>query len=87
MQCGHAALGRELAFPDDNHVPPGGLQQLLVAAVPLAVVRDFVLPELGVGLEQALVAVVSVPKASVDKDGRSPLAHDDVGPPRQRLDI
>ena len=82
-----AALGHQLAFPDDNHVPSCGLQLRLVARVALAVADDFLLPELGIGRRAVLLAPVSVPETAVHKNHRPPFAHHDVGPSRQRLDV
>ena len=62
-----AALGRQLAFPDDNHVPSCGLQLRLVARVTLAVADDFLLPELGIGRRAVLLAPVSVPETAFTK--------------------
>lgn len=78
-----APFGRQLAFPHHDDVPPHGLQQFLVALVPLAVALNLFLPELGVGRGAPLVAVMPVPEASVHQDDRPPFPHHDVGASRQ----
>ena len=83
----YTPLGRQLAFPHDDYVPSGSLQQRLVALVALTVTGNLVLPELRIGRWAVTLALMSVPEAAVDKNRRPPLAHHNVGSARQRLDI
>ena len=79
----------EVACPDDDYLPSGVKQQLVVPSVPFAVAVDFRLPEGGVGLGQYELSAsfMPVPETAVDKDRRSVLAHDDVRFARHALDI
>jgi len=86
-QGGHPALGRQLAFPDDDDMPSGGLQEGLVAGIALAVAGNLVVPELGIGHGLVPLAVMAVPEASVHQDDGPPFLHDYVGSAWQLLDI
>ena len=79
----------EVACPDDDYLPSGVKQQLVVPSVPFAVAVDFRLPEGGVGLGQyeLSASLMSVPETAVDENSRSVSAHDDVRFARHALDI
>lgn len=59
----------EVACPDDDYLPSGVKQQLVVPSVPFAVAVDFRLPEGGVGLGQyeLSASLMSVPETAVDE--------------------
>ena len=79
----------EVACPDDDYLPSGVKQQLVVPSVPFAVTGYLVLPECRIGLGQYELSAsfMPVPETAVDKDRRSVLAHDDVRFARHALDI
>ena len=59
----------EVACPDDDYLPSGVKQQLVVPSVPFAVTGYLVLPEGGVGLGQyeLSASLMSVPKQPLTK--------------------
>lgn len=75
----------ELAFPNRHAVPAHLCQFLLLLFVALFVSVYLLPPKVSVGLWQLKVfaAVVSVPKAAVDKDARAVLPQHQVGMPRE----
>ena len=79
----------EVACPDDDYLPSGVKQQLVVPSVTFAVTGYLVLPECRIGLGQYELSAsfMPVPETAVDKDRRSVLAHDDVRFARHALDI
>ena len=79
----------EVACPDDDYLPSGVKQQLVVPSVPFAVAVDFRLPEGGVGLGQyeLSASLMSVPETAVDENRRSVSAHHYVRLARHALDI
>ena len=79
----------EVACPDDDYLPSGVKQQLVVPSVPFAVTGYLVLPEcrIGLGQHELSASFMPVPETAVDKDRRSVFAHDDVRFARHALDI
>ena len=67
----------EVACPDDDYLPSGGKQQLVVPSVPFAVTVDLRLPEGGVSLGQyeLSASLMSVLETAVYKGSRSVSAH------------
>ncbi len=80
-------VGLELTLPDDDYLPAVVFEKLVVLLVPLLVSGDFVDPKLGVGLRYLIAALVPMPEASVDEDGRVVAAHHDVGLPRNAFHV
>lgn len=72
-------------FPDDKHVPPGGLQSLGNPSVPLPVAGNLHRPELDVGLRKRPSSAIGmpVPIASVNEDCDPPACQNDVRPARK----
>lgn len=79
----------EVACPDDDYLPTGVKQQLVVLSVPFAVTVNLRLPEGGVGLGQyeLSASLMSVPETTVDENRRSVSAHHYVRLARHALHI
>ena len=81
-----AARGRESARPDDDDVPSGRGQRLLIAPVARDIRPELARPEFAVGLwPRRFGAAVPVPEAAAHFDDGLPSRQDDVRPPRQAL--
>ena len=79
----------EVARPDDDYLPSGVKQQLVVPSVPFAVAVYLRLPESGVGLwmYKLLASLMSVPETAVDENRRSVSAHHYIRLAGHALDI
>lgn len=79
----------QVARPDDDYLPTGVHQFVVVPLVTFAVTGYLCLPEVGVGLwqDKLLATLVTVPKTTINEDSRSILAHDDVRFAGHALDI
>ena len=79
----------QVASPDDDDLPTGLNQSVIVLLVPFAVAGYLGLPKGGVGLGEykLLATFVSMPEAAVDEDSCPVLAHDDIRLARHALDV
>ena len=79
----------QVASPDDDDLPAGLNQSVIVFLVPFAVAGYLGLPESGVGFRQyeLLATFMSVPETAVDKDSCPVLAHYDVRLSRNTFDV
>ena len=79
----------QVARPDDDDLPAGLNQSVIVLLVPFAVAGYLGLPKGGVGFRQyeLFATFMPVPETAVDKDSRSVLAHHYVRLAGHALDI
>ena len=80
-KCLLTFVGLQLTLPHNDYVPAHLGKFLLFFLVALFVSLDFLLPEVCVrlGHPEVLTAIMSVPKAAVDKHTRAVLAQHDIG--------
>ena len=74
-------VGFQLTLPYNDYMPSHLCQLPLLFLVTLFVTHDFLLPKVGIRLRKSevLTAIMSVPKAAVDKHTRAVLAQHDIG--------
>lgn len=78
-------FGFQLTLPNSDAMPSHLGKLLLLLLVTLFVAVDFLRPKIHIGLRhpEIFATLVSMPKASVDKDAGAVLAKDKVGMTRQ----
>ena len=79
----------QVALPEDNDLPTGIYQIIVILLVTFTVAGYLGLPEVGIGLwkYKLLASFMPVPETAVDKDRRSVFAHNDVRLAGYALDI